>query len=112
MKAIPWDEAKRQAEETRQAAGHPVRSSVERAAGQRRLDDEIRAWRLAEVRRNQSLTQREVADAMGVSGPRVSEVERGKLDNVSVAVLRAYVEALGGRLKVTAEFDDSSYLVA
>jgi hypothetical protein len=29
-----------------------------------------------------------------------------------VAVLRAYVEALGGRLKVTAEFDDSSYLVA
>lgn len=112
MKAIPWDEAKRRAEETRHAAGHPVRSDVERAAGQRRLDDEIRAWRLAEVRRNQSLTQREVADAMGVSGPRVSEVERGKLDNVSVAVLRAYVEALGGRLKVTAEFDESSYLVA
>jgi hypothetical protein len=47
-----------------------------------------------------------------VSGPSVSDVERGKLDSVSVAVLRAYVEALGGRLKVTAEFDDSSYLVA
>jgi hypothetical protein len=33
---------------------------------------------------------------MGVSGPWVSDVERGKLDNVFVAVLRAYVEALGG----------------
>jgi hypothetical protein len=49
---------------------------------------------------------------MGVSGPRVSDVERGNLDTVSISVLRAYVEALGGRLKVTAEFDDSSYQVA
>jgi predicted XRE-type DNA-binding protein len=112
MKTVSWDEAKRRAEETRRAAGHHVRTEAERAAGQRRIDDEIRAWRLAEVRRNRSLTQREVADAMGVSGPRVSDVERGKLDAVSVSVLRAYVEALGGRLKVTAEFDDSSYLVA
>jgi predicted XRE-type DNA-binding protein len=112
MKTTTWDEAKRRAEDTRHAAGHPIRSDAERAAAQRRLDDEIRAWRLAEVRRHLSLTQREVAEAMGVSGPRVSDVERGKLDNVSVAVLRAYVEALGGRLKVTAEFDDSSYLVA
>jgi predicted XRE-type DNA-binding protein len=109
---ITWDEAKRRAEETRRAAGHSIRSDAERAAAQRRLDDEIRAFRLAEVRRNRSLTQREVADAMGVSAPRVSDVERGKLDTVSVSVLRAYVEALGGRLKVTAEFDDSSYLVA
>jgi predicted XRE-type DNA-binding protein len=112
MKTVTWDDAKRRAEETRRAAGHHIRTAEERAAGQRRLHDEIRAWRLAEVRRNRSLTQREVADAMGVSGPRVSDVERGKLDTVSIAVLRAYVEALGGRLKVTAEFDDSSYHVA
>jgi predicted XRE-type DNA-binding protein len=108
---ITWDEAKRRAEATRLAAGHPIRTEADRAAGQRHLDDEIRAWHLADVRRNRSLTQREVADAMGVSGPRVSDVERGKLDVVSIAVLRAYVEALGGRLKVTAEFDDSNYVV-
>lgn len=109
---ISWNEAKRRAEDTRRAAGHPMRTDADRVAGQRRLDDEIHAWRLAELRRNRSLTQREVADAMGVSGPRVSDVERGNLDVVSVSVLRAYVEALGGKLKVTAEFDDSSYLVA
>jgi predicted XRE-type DNA-binding protein len=112
MNTVSWGEAKRRAEETRRAAGHHVRTDAGRAAAQRRLDDEIHAFRLAELRRSRSLTQREVADAMGVSGPRVSDVERGKLDIVSVSVLRAYVEALGGRLKVTAEFDDSSYLVA
>jgi len=52
MKTTTWDEAKRHAEETRHAAGHPVRSDAERSAGQRRLDDEIRAWQLADVRRN------------------------------------------------------------
>jgi predicted XRE-type DNA-binding protein len=109
---VSWDEAKRRAEEIRRDAGHHIRSDAERAAGQRRLDDEIRAFRLAEVRRNRSLTQREVAEAMGVSGPRVSDVERGKLDTVSISVLRAYVEALGGRLKVTAEFSDSTFLIA
>jgi len=112
MSTVPWEDAKRQAEEIRRAAGHPVRTDAERAAGQQRLDDEVHAYRLAEVRRNRSLTQREVADTMGVSGPRVSDVERGKLDTVSVSVLRAYVEALGGRLRVTAEFDDSSFVVA
>ncbi|WP_326551535.1 XRE family transcriptional regulator [Micromonospora sp. NBC_01813] len=112
MSTVSWEEAKRRAAEVRRAAGHPVRTDAERAAGQRRLDDEIHAYRLAEVRRNRALTQREVAEAMGVTGPRVSDVERGNLDVVSVSVLRAYVEALGGRLRVTAEFDDSSYLVA
>lgn len=112
MSAVSWDEARRRAEAARRAAGHPVRTDADRAAGQRRLDDEIRVFRLAEVRRSRSLTQREVAAAIGVSGPRVSDVERGKLDTVSVSVLRAYVEALGGHLKITAEFDDSSYLVA
>jgi predicted XRE-type DNA-binding protein len=112
MSTLSWEETKRRAEEARLAAGYAVRTDADRAAGQRRLDDEIRAWRLAEVRRNRSLTQREVAAAMGVSGPRVSDVERGRLETVSVAVLRAYVEALGGHLTVTAEFEDSSYHVA
>ena len=112
MTTVSWSDVKRRAEEVRIGAGHPPRSDADRDAGQRRIDDEIRAYQLAEVRRARTLTQREVADSMGVSGPRVSDVERGKLDVVSVSVLRAYVEALGGRLKVTAEFDDSSYVVA
>ena len=108
MTTVSWDEAKRRADQARVAAGYPVRTEADRAAGQRRLDDEIHAYRLAD----RALTQREVAESMGVSGPRVSDVERGRLDVVSVSVLRSYVEALGGRLKVTAEFDDASYVVS
>jgi predicted XRE-type DNA-binding protein len=88
VKTVSWDEARRRAEETCRAAGHHIRTDAERAAGQHRLDDEIRAFRLAEVRRNRSLTQREVADAMGVSGPRVSDVERGKLDRIHLRPAR------------------------
>ncbi|MFB9234657.1 XRE family transcriptional regulator [Plantactinospora siamensis] len=112
MNTVSWGEAKRRAAEARRAAGQPTRTDADRAAGQRRIDDEIRAYRLAEIRRNRSLTQRDVAEVMGVSGPRVSDVERGRLDVVSVSVLRSYVEALGGRLRITAEFDDSTYHVA
>jgi predicted XRE-type DNA-binding protein len=85
---LTWDEVKRRADETRRAVGHEIRTDAERAAGQRHLDDEIRAFRLAEVCRNRSMTHREVVDAMGVSGPRVSDVERGNLDTVSVGPAR------------------------
>lgn len=111
MNTVKWEEVKRRAEQARMAAGLPVRSEADRAEGQRRIDDEVHAYKLAELRRSRALTQREVADAMGVSGPRVSDVERGRLDVVSISVLRSYVEALGGRLKVIAEFDDATFQV-
>ena len=111
MNTVKREEAKRRAEQARAAAGLPSRTEADRAAGQRRLDDEIQAFKLAELRRARSLTQREVAVAMGVSGPRVSDVERGRLDVVSISVLRSYVEALGGRLKVIADFGDTSFQV-
>jgi predicted XRE-type DNA-binding protein len=101
MNMAKWEKVNRRAEQAKAAAGLP----------QRRIDGEIHAFKLAEIRRARSLTQREVAEAMGVSGPRVSDVERGRLDVVSVSVLRSYVEALGGRLRVTAEFGDASFQV-
>jgi hypothetical protein len=49
---------------------------------------------------------------MGVTGPRVSAIERGDVERVEASTLRAYVEALGGRLQVIAEFGDNMYRVA
>jgi predicted XRE-type DNA-binding protein len=72
-------------------------------------DDHIRAWHMAQVRTEQERTQEEVADAMGVTQPRVSAIERGDLDTVTLATLRAYVRALGGRLRVVADFGDREY---
>jgi DNA-binding XRE family transcriptional regulator len=72
-------------------------------------DDHIRAWHLAQVRAEQDRTQDDIAAAMGVTQPRVSAIERGDLDSVTLSTLRAYVKALGGRLRVIADFGDQEY---
>jgi predicted XRE-type DNA-binding protein len=95
MSAVSWEETKRRARERREAAGLPVRSAQEKQAAMSRLTAEVRAHKLAEVRREQALTQRQVAASMGVSAPRVSAIEHGELDRAEVATLRSYVEANG-----------------
>lgn len=67
------------------------------------------AWHLSQVRRDQDRTQSEVAKAMGAATPRVSEIERGDLDRVTLSALRAYVSALGGTARVVADFGDRRY---
>lgn len=72
-----------------------------------RTDTFIRAWHLTQVRKAQDRTQSDLAHAMGVTQPRVSEIENGDLDRVTVSTLRAYVRALGGRLRIVAEFGEA-----
>lgn len=74
----------------------------------RRLLTERTAYRLAEIRKEAGLTQTQLAEAMGVSQNRVSVIERGKVENMELDTLRAYVEALGGTVRVTADFADHS----
>jgi predicted XRE-type DNA-binding protein len=80
-------------------------------AGAQRMIAEARAYRLAEVRRRQHTTQVEVAKAMGVSQARVSRIEKGQLQRSEVDTLAAYVQALGGKLKIVADFGDESYVL-
>ncbi|MFZ3471016.1 helix-turn-helix domain-containing protein [Streptomyces sp. 4.24] len=69
----------------------------------------VRAHRLAEVRKRQHTTQVQVAEAMGVTQARVSRIENGELARSEVDTLAAYVRALGGKLKIVAEFGDEQY---
>jgi DNA-binding XRE family transcriptional regulator len=112
MSTVSWEETRRRARERREAAGLPVRSPAEKQESMDRLVAEVRAHRLAEIRREQALTQRAVADAMGVSAPRVSAIEHGDVGHTELATLRSYVEALGGRLRVVADFGDTEFTVA
>jgi predicted XRE-type DNA-binding protein len=66
---------------------------------------------LAEMRKERGLTQQEVAAAMGVSQVRVSRMENGELDRMQVDSIAAYVSALGGHLKLVADFGDTSSTV-
>ncbi len=48
---------------------------------------------------------------MGVSQARVSRIETGQLEKSEVETLAAYVKALGGKLKIQADFGDESYVL-
>ncbi|MCO5968655.1 XRE family transcriptional regulator [Actinoallomurus soli] len=106
-----WADVKREAAQIREEQGREFTDEM-RAAIRRQMLDEIHAYQLAEVRRRQARTQREVAAAMGVSAPRVSAIEHGDMNKVEVATLRSYVEALGGKLRIIADFGDDSCIVA
>jgi len=80
--------------------------------GAQELIAQARAYRLAEVRRRQHATQTDIARAMGVSQARVSRIEKGQLARSEVDTLAAYVQALGGRLRIVAEFGDESYVLS
>ncbi|KUO14853.1 XRE family transcriptional regulator [Streptomyces dysideae] len=59
----------------------------------------------------QDLTQRDIADSMGVSTPRLSAVEHGEIDRTEVATLRSLVRALDGELRVAADFGTRRHTV-
>jgi predicted XRE-type DNA-binding protein len=102
--ARSWDDLKRDFEFTPD-------EHDEIAAGAQRLIAEARAFRLSEVRRRQHTTQVEVAKAMGVTQARVSRIEKGQLERSEVDTLAAYVHALGGKLKIVADFGDETYVL-
>lgn len=70
---------------------------------------QVNAYRLREVREEQSKTQKELAESLGVSQRRVSEIENGELERIKLDTLRRYVEALGGSLYVQALIGDQTY---
>ncbi len=63
-----------------------------------------RARTLAEQRTRLGLSQTEVAQRMGVPQDQVAAIERAEPGTTEVRTLVSYVEALGGRLELTAEF--------
>ncbi|MGC9667525.1 helix-turn-helix domain-containing protein [Planosporangium sp. 12N6] len=87
-------------------ADHVERAGGEQAveAGKQDLLASVVGHRLAEVRRIRGLTQQQVADRMGVTKGRVSQIEQGKISGQDV--LARYAAALGGRLHQAIYFDD------
>lgn len=80
------------------AAGHQDRV--------RQLEEEGARYRrnLADLRRARAKTQVEVARILKIEQPQISRLE--KRSDTYLSTLADYVEALGGRLKLVAVFDD------
>ena len=75
------------------------------------LRAQVRAYKLAEIRKARHLTQQQVAAALGVSKARVSQIEHGQADRTAVQGLASYVAALGGRLELVADFGDERIVI-
>lgn len=97
-------------------SGH-LECAVDTAGGPEAFDagvagmlDDARGWRLSEMRRRRGMTQEQVAARMGVSVARVSQIEGG--DVSTQEVLNRFVTALGGTLKLIADFGDEQLKIA
>ena len=72
----------------------------------KRMLDEVRAYRLRELREALNLTQVQLSQLLDVSQNRVSRLEHGDLERTQVDTLRRYVEAVGGQLHLEVEIGD------
>ena len=59
---------------------------------------------LHELRRARALTQQDLAQALNVNQPAVSKMEQRT--DAYISSLRSYIEAVGGKLKIIAEFPE------
>jgi predicted transcriptional regulator len=64
---------------------------------------------LEELRKARDLSQEEIAQALAVGQPAVAKLE--KRTDMHISNLRRYVEALGGKLEITARFPDASVVI-
>jgi transcriptional regulator with XRE-family HTH domain len=64
------------------------------------IEDELRlAAGLTALREQAGLSQRELAERIGISQPRIAAIEQSR--NITIDVLEQYVGALGGHLEIT-----------
>lgn len=75
-----------------------------------RIDEQKRALRdalaLAQLRESRQMTQQQLAAQLRVSQANISRIEHQ--EDLYLSTLSEYIEALGGRLEITAVFDDES----
>lgn len=84
----------------------PERRARVEAEGARLIAEYLTLQQLREAR---SQSQEEIARKLGVQQSAVSKIERRT--DLYLSTLRKYVEAVGGQLRITAEFPDAPAVV-
>lgn len=94
---------------------HPFHDLTKDFTPERRAHVEARkaefraAMPLHELRQARAMTQKAVGDVLNVNQPAVAKLERRA--DMYVSNLRAYIEAMGGRLNIVAEFPQGSVVI-
>lgn len=76
----------------------------------RKTDALLAQLPLQELRRARQLSQEELARTLGVHQATISKLERRT--DMYISTLRRFVEAMGGRLEITARFREGSVRVS
>ncbi len=108
--ARSWQEIK--AEKARLDAANGRDMDAAQADARTRTHAYVLGFRLAQLRQEMGLSQSTIARRMGISQPRVSQLETGDVGQMEVDTLSRYVMALGGRLKLVADFEDHDVTVS
>ena len=93
--------------------GTTLKDKMARLPPERRARIEAEADRLhaeyqtlKDLRKARELTQARLAEALGIRQATVAQFE--KRSDLMISTLRSYVEAMGGRLRLTVEFPDKA----
>lgn len=105
-----WDEVKVDKEKRDRANGRDVDADREHA--RMATNAYILGYRLSQLREEVGLTQSQLAERMGISQPRVSQMEKGDVGQLEIDTIRRYIAALGGKLKIVADFEDHDVTVS
>lgn len=84
----------------------PKQREESKAAARRELE----RMGYSKLRKARKLTQAEIAEKLGVSQPSVAALE--SRTDIMLSTLARYIEALGGRLEVSAVFPNGSFNLA
>ena len=70
------------------------------------------AYRLAELRKQHKVPQSQLAEIMNVDQSRMSQIETGDITRAELPTVTAYINALGGSVKIVADFGVSQDQIA
>jgi transcriptional regulator with XRE-family HTH domain len=93
--------------------GTTLKNKMARLTPERRARIEAEADRLhaeyqtlKDLRKARDLTQAELAQNLGIRQATIAQLE--KRSDLMISTLRGYIEAMGGRLRLTVEFPDKT----
>ncbi len=79
------------------------------AQAEQERDAYVLGWQLAQIRKNEGASQVSLAAMLGIEQSRISKIEHGLAPTLQT--LQAYIEGLGGQLRIEADFGNRSYLL-
>jgi DNA-binding XRE family transcriptional regulator len=85
-------------------------SPESRARVDQAVQDALKELPLDELRNARGLSQKMLAEALGIQQPAIAKME--KRADMYISTLRSHIEAMGGRLEITAHFPEGSVKIS